>query len=103
MSRGKHTIILIQYTGSFQTRSYMDFPSVGAAMDAVVKMYEHKLRELNPQVGNITYDVSDLYNFIDSIYDISCLVFDPQSNKYDPRDKDWLKNKIFAHLRGQAA
>jgi hypothetical protein len=52
----------------------MDFPSVGAAMDAVVKMYEHKLRELNPQVGNITYDISDLYNFIDSIYDISSLV-----------------------------
>ncbi len=52
----------------------MDFPSVGAAMDAVVKMYEHKLRELNPQVANITYEISDLYNFIDSIYDISCLV-----------------------------
>ena len=51
----------------------MDFPTVGAAMDAVVKMYEHKLKELNPTVQNITYDISDLYNYIYSIYDISVL------------------------------
>lgn len=53
----------------------MDFPSVGAAMDAVVKMYEHKLKELNPTVDNITYDVNDLYNYLDSLYDISSLVY----------------------------
>jgi len=29
---GKHTIVLIQYTSNLQTRSYIDFPSVGAAM-----------------------------------------------------------------------
>jgi hypothetical protein len=52
----------------------MDFPSVGAAMDAVVKMYEHKLKELNPSVANITYDISDLYNFLDSLHDICALV-----------------------------
>lgn len=52
----------------------MDFSSVGAAMDALVKMYEHKLRELNPSVSNITYDVADLYNYLDSLYDVSGLM-----------------------------
>jgi hypothetical protein len=52
----------------------MDFPSVGAAMDALVKMYEHKLKDLNPNVANITYDVTDLYNFLDSLHDICALV-----------------------------
>mmetsp|Transcript_2139 Transcript_2139/g.3360 ORF Transcript_2139/g.3360 Transcript_2139/m.3360 type:complete len:105 (+) Transcript_2139:87-401(+) len=99
---GKHTIILVQYTNSFQTRSYMDFAGVNAAMDALVKMYEHKLKELNPQVKNITYDVSDLYNYLDSLQDVCALVFDSQSNKYEPHDKSWVKQKIFAHLRGQA-
>ena len=33
MSSGKHTIILVQYTGSYNSRSYLDFPSVGEAMD----------------------------------------------------------------------
>ena len=70
----KHTIVLIQYSASFQSRSYMDFPTVNAAVDAVIKMYEHKLKELNPSVGQITYDVSDLYNFLDSLTDINALV-----------------------------
>jgi hypothetical protein len=52
----------------------MDFTSVGAAMDALVKMYEHKLKDLNPSIPNITYDINDLYNFLDSLYDICALV-----------------------------
>jgi hypothetical protein len=52
----------------------MDFSSVGAALDAIVKMYEHKLKELNPAVQNITYDINDLYNFLDSLYDVCALV-----------------------------
>mmetsp|Transcript_101553 Transcript_101553/g.286384 ORF Transcript_101553/g.286384 Transcript_101553/m.286384 type:complete len:103 (+) Transcript_101553:34-342(+) len=99
---GKHTIILLQYSNSLQTRSFMDFPSVSIAMDALVKMYEHKLRELNPNITNITYDVSDLYTYLDSLHDLCAMVLDPSSNKYDPHDKKWIKQKIFVHLRGQA-
>lgn len=47
---------------------------MNAAMDALVKMYEHKLKELNPTVQNITYDVSDLYNFMDNMHDLCALV-----------------------------
>lgn len=57
-----------------QTRSYMDFAGVNAAMDALVKMYEHKLKELNPTIQHITYDISDLYNYLDSLHDICGLV-----------------------------
>ena len=130
-----HTIILVQYTNSYQTRSYLDFPTVDAAMDgmqlfcilnlffgylcsfsfivcmssfvflyptAIVKMYEHKLKELNPSVQNITYDISDLYTYIDNIHDICGLVLDRASNKYDPKDRSWIKNSVFQHLRSQA-
>jgi hypothetical protein len=73
-SNSKHTIILLQYNQNYESRSYLDFPTVSGAMDAVVKMYEHKLKELNPSVPNITYDISDLYNFLDELYDIVGLV-----------------------------
>lgn len=33
MSQGSHTIVLIQYATSYQSRSYLDFPTVPAAMD----------------------------------------------------------------------
>ena len=70
----RHTIVLVQYTGNLNSRTYMDFPSVGAALDAIVKMYEHKLKELNPSVPHITYDISDLYKYLDSLQDICALM-----------------------------
>ena len=149
MLQGSHTIVLIQYASSYQSRSYLDFPSVPAAMDgtkvnrnstaivvmwwsywsvhgnvkfsnqinilivlttfwkyqptAIVKMYEHKLKELNPSVQHITYDISDLYNYIDNLHDICGLVLDSSTSKYDPKDRNWIKSKVFAHLRSQAA
>lgn len=44
-------------------------------MDGVVKMYEAKLRQLNPDIHNITYDIQDLYNYIESLADLSALVY----------------------------
>ena len=66
-------------------------------------MYEHKLKELNPTIQQITYDVTDLYKYIDNLHDICGLVFDPATNKYEPQDRTWIKNKIFQHLRSKAA
>jgi hypothetical protein len=36
-------------------------------------MYEQKLKAQNPSHRNITYDISDLFFFIDSLGDLSCL------------------------------
>jgi len=80
-----HTIVLVQYTAGLDTRSYMEFPTVNAAMDALVKMYEHKLKELNPSVAHITYDVSDLFNFLDSLSELVGLVLNKQLNAYEPK------------------
>ena len=38
-------------------------------------MYERKLKEINPAVRDISYDVGDLYNFIDGLADMSALVY----------------------------
>ena len=97
-----HTIILIQYTNQYNSRGYLDFPSVGDAMDGLVKMYELKLKELNPSKSNITYDIQHLYDFLDTLTDLVALVFDKNSGKYEPKDKEWIKEKIMAHLRRQA-
>ncbi|RHY44698.1 hypothetical protein DYB30_011028 [Aphanomyces astaci] len=72
--KSKHTIILVQYTEDPNSRTYLDFESVNSAMDGVVKMYEAKLKQLNPNRRNITYDIQDLYNYIDSLADLSTLV-----------------------------
>ena len=79
----------------------MDFPTTGAALDGIVKMYETRLKELNPRQTNITYDINHLYTYLDSLEDICCLVLGTDS-KYVPRDRAWIKEKIFAQLKGQA-
>lgn len=40
----------------------------------VTKMYEGRLKERNPQQVHITYDIADLYTFIDELGDLSALV-----------------------------
>jgi len=40
----------------------------------VIKMYEGRLRELNPGVSNISYDISDLFAYIDSLPDMAAMV-----------------------------
>lgn len=34
--------------------------------------FERKLRELNPQLRSITYDIGDLYSWIDNMPDLRC-------------------------------
>jgi hypothetical protein len=41
-------------------------------------MFERRLKELNPGLRNITYDITDLYNFIDQLADMSALVYSQQ-------------------------
>lgn len=86
-------------------------------------MYEGRLKELNPGVPNISYDISDLFAYIDSLQDLAVLVcvwraalqrlalrthlpprprFDAKSLKYDPFPKDWIKQQVYASLKAQA-
>ena len=99
----QHTLILVQYTPAYETRGYMDFPSVAVAMDALVKMYETKLKELNPHMKHIQYDITDLLKFLDTLTDLVALVCDNSVGKYDPRDRNWVKERIVTHLRNQVA
>jgi hypothetical protein len=77
--------------------------SCSRARTAICGLYEKELKALNPQCSNITYDVSDLFTYLDQIADISCLVFNASINAYHPRQKDWVKKQVFNHLRRQAS
>jgi hypothetical protein len=45
-----------------------------SGMEGICGLYERKIRNINPMVRNLTYDISDLYNFMDGLTDISALV-----------------------------
>lgn len=50
----------------------------------------------------IQYDAADLFNFIDvKISEVLVLRFDPQTAKYTPQGRDWLKSRMYEFLQGQ--
>merc|ERR1711971_544475 len=57
----------------------------------------------NTNIPSITYDISQLFDFIDQLADLSCLVYQRSSNTYAPYNKDWIKEKIYILLRRQAS
>ena len=66
------------------------------------KIYEEHLKRMNPNSPSITYDISQLFDFIDDLADLSCMVYQPTTHMYAPYNKDWIKEKIYILLRKQA-
>ncbi|XP_027356450.1 enhancer of rudimentary homolog [Abrus precatorius] len=81
------------------TRTFMDFESITQAMDGICALYERKLKELNPAIRNLSYDIVDLYNFIDGLADMSALIYDHSIQAYSPHDRQWIKRRTFQHLK----
>ncbi|XP_057174669.1 enhancer of rudimentary homolog isoform X1 [Ursus arctos] len=99
---GSHTILLVQPTKRPEGRTYADYESVNECMEGVCKMYEEHLKRMNPNSPSITYDISQLFDFIDDLADLSCLVYRADTQTYQPYNKDWIKEKIYVLLRRQA-
>ena len=70
-----HTILLVQPTKRPEGRTYADYESVNECMEGVCKVYEEHLKRMNPNSPSITYDISQLFDFIDDLADLSCLVY----------------------------
>ena len=82
-----HTILLVQPGIKPETRTYSDYESVNECMEVrrvllclpdyhlnrdpapkgVCKIYEEHLKRTNPNIPSITYDISQLFDFIDQV------------------------------------
>ena len=71
-------------------------------MKKMENKYEKELKVLNPKLENMTYDISDLFPYLDQLADISLMVFQDAIHAYLPRNRDWVKRQMFSHLQGQA-
>ncbi|XP_050079188.1 enhancer of rudimentary homolog [Anopheles maculipalpis] len=94
-----HTILLLQPSSDPSTRTYSDYESVGQCMEGVCKIYEEILKRRNTNALTITYDISQLFDFIDQFSDFCCLVFQPMTNTYEPHTKQWVKENIYQYLK----
>mmetsp|Transcript_14202 Transcript_14202/g.17010 ORF Transcript_14202/g.17010 Transcript_14202/m.17010 type:complete len:107 (+) Transcript_14202:3-323(+) len=97
-----HTIVLMtNRKGKQMVNSWKQYANTKEAFDGICHNFEEKLKADHPGVKNLTYDISDLFNFIDDCPDIVCMVLDNETHTYIPRDKKWIKTNIFRHLKRQ--
>ncbi|XP_048205308.1 enhancer of rudimentary homolog [Perognathus longimembris pacificus] len=99
---GSHTIFLVHPTKRSAGRTCADYESVNECMEGICKMYEEHLKRMNPSSTSITYDISQLFDFMDDLADLSCLVYRADTQTYQPYKKDWIKGKIYMLLHRQA-
>lgn len=94
--------LLVQPTQSLEGRTYAEYESVNECMEGICKMYEEHLKRMNPLSRSITYSISQLFEFIDRLVDLSCLVFREDTQTYKPYSREWIKERIYTLLSQQA-
>ena len=66
MSESAAVIALLQFNATQSSRMFFDHESLAAALDNICALYEKELKLLNPKIANITYDIADLYSYLDA-------------------------------------
>ncbi|KAK8801492.1 hypothetical protein WA171_004633 [Blastocystis sp. BT1] len=94
---GKHTILFIQ-RGNVSTRTYYDFPTVSQCMAFIIDLFEKELIRINPGIQKLSYQVSDIYNYIDSLNEFNMLILDQTAGVYVPYGRAMIKEKLLQHL-----
>eukprot|EP00800_Vazella_pourtalesii_P022392 TRINITY_DN879_c0_g1_i1.p1 TRINITY_DN879_c0_g1~~TRINITY_DN879_c0_g1_i1.p1 ORF type:complete len:104 (+),score=17.30 TRINITY_DN879_c0_g1_i1:69-380(+) len=97
-----HTILLVQPKKRTESCTYCDYESIQECLEGVCKMFEEHLKQINPHSPSITYDINQLFKFINNLVDLTCLVLQKPTGTYVPHNKDWIKEKIYVMLRQQA-
>lgn len=58
---------MVQPGNNPETRTYSDYESVNDCMEGVCRIYEEHLKRRNPNTPTITYDISQLFDFVDQV------------------------------------
>merc|ERR1711974_52814 len=94
-----HALLLVQLTRSPTSRTYYSYTSINDLAQGVIDLFETHLKQKNKNVENISYNLKQLYKYIDGLGDIAALVLNEQTLQYMPKDKEWVKEKILNHLK----
>ncbi|CAI2384932.1 unnamed protein product [Moneuplotes crassus] len=94
-----HTIMMIQFIEDENSRTYLDFETLPKAFQALMELYEQKLKQMNPNLNSISYDCHELQNYIDSLRDISFLVLNSKGSQYAPHGKKWIKSNLYEFVK----
>ncbi|XP_017156969.1 enhancer of rudimentary homolog [Drosophila miranda] len=91
-------LLLVQPDERLGKRTYFRFQSIEDLVDRVCAIYEGLLQRKYPGMPVIHYDIAELFDFMDELKDIVCLVQQEGASEYVPRNTQWIKEQIFVKL-----
>jgi hypothetical protein len=50
----------------------------------------------------IQYDVGDLFQYVDELADLSCLIYSDKSSAYEPFGREWIKKTLLNRLKSMS-
>jgi Enhancer of rudimentary len=62
-----HILLLLQFGENPRTKNYQDFEQISDAVKFICSKYEEFLKRKNPNQPYISYNIIDLYSYIDSV------------------------------------
>lgn len=98
-----HTITLVQFHAAASSKTYVEHDSISGAMDGVCQMYEQAIKLQLGGDAAAKYTLEELWEFIDGLHDVACMVFNSKTGDYRPHNREWLKKKALQHLTAQVA
>ncbi|CEM27182.1 unnamed protein product [Vitrella brassicaformis CCMP3155] len=104
--REDSTLLLVKFSTHRDSRTYVEYRDLKHALEGVCQLYESGLKAVNPNIRNITYDLNDLFGYINSLQEIVC--FTPTLDRerrvvgYRRLDRAQIKDALFTHLKRQA-
>lgn len=98
-----HTITLVQFHGAASSKTYVEHDSISGAMDGVCQMYEQAIKLQLGTNEAAKYTLEELWEFIDSLHDVACMVFNSKTGDYRPHNREWLKKRALQHLTAQVS
>jgi hypothetical protein len=69
-----HTILLIQFTGDDNSRTFLDYEDIDKCVDGLCQLYEQKLKIQSSGEQEVSYDVAMLFAYLDTLQDLGALV-----------------------------
>ncbi|EUD64508.1 hypothetical protein C922_05115 [Plasmodium inui San Antonio 1] len=94
-------VLLVQFSKKVESRTFVEYNSLKLALNGICQLYEQAIKENDPTVQRITYNMNDLFLYIDNIQKMTLMLFHQPTWTYKPHDKKWIKQKLVEHIKDQ--
>ncbi|KAL5249205.1 hypothetical protein ACHWQZ_G018156 [Mnemiopsis leidyi] len=91
-------ILLIQPLHRQGSRTYSRYDSLTECLQAVIKVFEEHLKNVFKNDEKISYNVSQLMDFVQNLSDIVILIYNKEFRRYEPYGRKFVKSKIYGYL-----